>query len=188
MKETQEPETSEVAAKELPGPQGIGMAVAFSWGLAVQTALTPIIAIVNQSNSLKIAGLNPLLGNILFLIVGLIVASCLALFGEMVRSGHNWARLVQIVANALLTLDGIFSLFSLYQKVTVGNFWPLITEVILLVFSPLIVWRMTRPRTARWFKAISHAEARERHGGKWVWFIALWAIVGGALQTLAAMK
>jgi hypothetical protein len=60
--------------------------------------------------------------------------------------------------------------------------------VILVIFSPLIVWRLSRPSTARWFKNVTVAEARKRHGGKWVWFIALWAIVGGVLQTIVAMQ
>ncbi|MBO0796332.1 MAG: hypothetical protein J2P36_36030, partial [Ktedonobacteraceae bacterium] len=68
------------------------------------------------------------------------------------------------------------------------NFWPIVTEIILVIISPLIVWRLSRPATARWFKSVSVTEARRRHGGSWVWFIALWAIVGGVLQTLAAMN
>ncbi|HEY0754769.1 MAG TPA: hypothetical protein VGD98_12470 [Ktedonobacteraceae bacterium] len=188
MNEIQEAGTGESSSQELPGPQGIGMAVAFSWGLAVQVLLVPGIALFSQSTLLKISGISQTLSNVLGLILALLVACGLVLFGEMVRSGRNWARLVQIVANALLTLGGIFSLVNVYQGARTGNFWPLITTVILLVFSPLIARRLSRSRTAHWFKVITPAEARKRHGGAWVWFIALWALAGGILQTLAAMK
>ena len=188
MKETQEPEAGEMPAQELPGPQGVGMAVAFVWGLATQVLLDPIVSLFSQSTMLKIPGINQMLGNILFLALAVLVACGLVLFGEMVRSGRNWARLVQIGANALLTLGGIPALINLYRGFSTGNFWALITAVILLIFSPLIAWRLSRPRTAHWFKVVTPAEARKRHGGRWVWFIALWAIAGGILQTIAAMK
>ena len=186
--ETQESIVGETAVKELPAPQGIGMAVAFDWGLAVQTALIPIFILFNQSSLPRIPGLNPTLGIALLFVIAWPVACGLALFGEMIRSGRNWALRIQIVANALFSLIGIISLINLYQSITVGNFWPLVTEVILVIFSPLIVWRLSRSSTAYWFKVVTAREARKRHGGTWVWFIALWGIVGGILQTIASMK
>ncbi len=190
MKELQDSEAVEKIEEEvLPGPQGIGMAVAFSWGLAVQILLTPIITtFFSQSTMMKVPGISPALSTILSFVIALIVGVGLILFGEMVRSGHNWARRVQIVANALLFLGGLISLVNLYQSVKAGDFWPIITEVILVIFSPLIVWRLSRPVTARWFQAVTATAARKRHGGMWVVFIALWAIVGGVLQTLATIK
>ena len=183
------PDIKETTGKDLPAPQGIGMAVAFDWGLAVQILFTPIVyTVFGQSNQMKIPGLNPALGNVLFFIIAWAVAIGLIFFGEMVRRGRNWTRWIQLVANALLSLAGVFSLVHLYQSAITGNFWPFVTEIILLVFSPLIVWRLSRPVTARWFRLVTVAEARKRHGGTWVWFIALWAIVGGVLQTIAAMK
>ena len=41
-----------------------------------------------------------------------------------------------VVANALLSLVGIISLTNLYESIKVGNFWPLVTEVILIIFRP----------------------------------------------------
>lgn len=165
------------------------MAVAFDWGLAVQIALTPIVyTIFGQPNQMKMPGLNLALGNVLLFIVAWLVAIGLIIFGEMVRRGRYWTLWIQIVANALLSLVGIFSIVRLFQSLGMGNLWPLVTEVILLVFSPLIAWRLSRPVTARWFRMVTIAEARKRHGGSWVWFIALWAIAGGVLQTIAAMK
>jgi hypothetical protein len=189
LEETKKAEMIESAEKELPAPQGIGMAVAFDWGLATQVLLTPILSIFfGMSNTMKTPGSGPAPNNILFSIIALLIGIGLVLFGEQIRSGRKWARGIQIGANALLSLGGLLSLVRVYQGISVGNFWPVVTSVILLVFSPLIVWRMSRPATAVWFKNVPAVDARKRHGGKWVWFIALWAIVGGVLQTLAAMK
>jgi hypothetical protein len=175
--ETQETEAGEATRQELPAPQGIGMAVAFDWGLAVQILLTPFIAtFLNRSSLMNIPGLNPLLGDGLLFVVALLGAFALIVFGEMIRSGRKWALRIQIVANALLSIIGIFSLVNFSRNASVGNFWP------------LIVWRLSRPATALWFQLVSATDARKRHGGTWVWFIALWAIVGGVLQTIAAMK
>ena len=189
MKETQKPKATENALEELPAPQGIGMAVALDWGLAVQIFLTPItVTFFNLPAEAKIPGVNPTLGNVLLFVLAWPVAIGMILFGEMVRRGRNWARKIQVVANALLSLVGIVQLYSLYQSIKGGNFWPLVPEIILVIFSPLIFWRLTRLSTARWFKTVTVAEARKRHGGAWPWFIAIWAIVGGVLQTIAAMR
>ncbi|HLZ59740.1 MAG TPA: hypothetical protein VKR06_22550 [Ktedonosporobacter sp.] len=189
MKETQESEVRETEGKELPAPQGIGMAVAVDWGIAAQILLTPIIyPIFGRSNPIKISGLNPALGMVLFFVIACLVACVPAFFGEMIRRGRNWALRIQIVASALLSLAGIFSLVNVYRSVTGGNFWPLVTEVILVIISPLIVWRLSRPSTIRWFKEVTVAEASKRHGGRWIWFIALCALIGGLLQTIATIK
>jgi len=189
LKEVQQAsEEKEITEEKLPAPGGIGMAVAIDWGLAVQILLTPIIAVLSQSNQMNIPGLNPTLNIVLFFVVAVLFACVCVLFGEMLRRGRNWARWIQIVANTLLSLAGLGSLLNLYQSLKAGHLWPLVTEIILVVISPLIVWRLSRSSTARWFKAVTVAEASKRHGGKWVLFIALWAIVGGILQTIAAMK
>jgi hypothetical protein len=188
LKEAQESAGRATAAKELPLPQGIGMAVAFDWGLTVQLLLTPIIAtVLGQSSPVKIPGHHPILGKALLFIIAWPLACIPALLGEMRRRGRNWALKIQIVANVLLSLVGLFSLANLYRGLRAGNFWPLVTEVISVIISPLIVWRLSRPGTTRWFKTATVAEARHRHGGRWVWFIALWATGGAVLQTVAAM-
>ena len=51
---------------EQPAPQGIGMAVAFDWGLTVQILLTPILTtFFGNSNGYTIPVGNPLLKNVL---------------------------------------------------------------------------------------------------------------------------
>lgn len=187
MKETEKTEVVGTTETELPAPQGIGMAVAFDWGLAAQILLMPIVFMFfGPSNATKISGFSP--NNILLSVISVLVGIGIVLFGEMIRSGRNWALRIQIGVNALLTLVGLLSLVRVYQGIRVGDFWPVVTAVILLVFSPLIVWRLSRPATILWFKNVPAAAARKRHGGMWVVFIALWAIVGGILQILAAIK
>ena len=173
----------------LPNPQGIGMAVAFDWGLAVQIAVAPLL-MQNLDNisivkSLKLS--QPLVIT-LFVLISLPFAALLAIFGEGIRRGWRWTRPVQIVANTLGFFGGIATLFNVVQGSKTGNYWPTVTAVILLIFSPLIAWRMSRPATAKWFANVTSAEARQRHGGLWPWLILIWSIVGGVLQAIAATK
>lgn len=189
MHDLQEMKTRDATKRGLPAPQGIGMAVAFDWGLAVQVLLMPWIALfVNQSSLLTIPGLSPSLNESVFVVAAFAGAFVLAWFGELVRSGRRWTYRIQIGANALLSVAGIFSLINLVHSASQGNFWPAVTVVILLGISPAIVWRMSRPATIRWFHLVSAPEARARHGGLWIWFIALWALIGGVFQSIAALK
>jgi hypothetical protein len=189
LKEIQTSQANGNELQELPAPKGIGMAVALDWGLAVQILLTPIVyTVFNQSTLTGIPFLYSIPGKILLFVITWAVACLPAFFGEMVRRGRNWTLWIQIVATVLLSIGGLFSLVHLYQSIKVGNFWPLVTGFILVIIAPLIAWRMSRSSTRRWFKTVSVVDARKRHGGRWVLFIALWAIIGGILQTIAAMK
>ncbi|GCE16973.1 hypothetical protein [Dictyobacter kobayashii] len=135
--ETQKSTLETETVNELPAPQGIGMAVAFDWGLAVQIAFTPIFMLLfRPSSMLNITGFTPIGSNVFFVIVALVIACLPALFGEMIRSGRYWARNIQLVANILLSLGGLVGLINLYQSIKIGNYWPLVTEIILLIFSP----------------------------------------------------
>lgn len=173
----------------LPAPQGIGMAVAFDWGLAVQILVTPFLTLspgnLSFFKSLKLS--QPLLTGLL-LLISLPFVALIGIFGEGVRRGWRWTRPLQVGFNALLTVGGLVQLFSVWQSVKVGNYWPIVTSVILLIFSPLITWRMSRPATAKWFANVTSTQARKRHGGAWPWLILIWSIVGGILQTIAALK
>lgn len=165
------------------------MAVAFDWGLAAQMLATPILSILLHNNgplrsSSQGSGASPLLQYV-FLIP---VAAVFAVFGEAVRRGKRIARPIQVVANSLGFLGGIFAAFSLYQSSRQGNYWGSVAAVILLIFSPLIAWRMSRPATRRWFESVSSAEARRRHGGAWPWLIGIWAAVGGVLQAISTFQ
>jgi hypothetical protein len=173
-----------------PNPQGIGMAVAFDWGLAVQILATPFVVLLlgQDSNPFKQMKIGQPWITILFSLLTLPFAALVAIFGEGIRRGWRWTRGIQIGFNALAFLGGFASLYGLWQGSKQGNYWSAVTAVILLIFSPLIAWRLSRPATGRWFKTVSSAGARKRHGGLWPWLIAIWAIVGGILQAIAATK
>jgi hypothetical protein len=174
-------------AHALPAPKGIGMAVAFDWGLTAQILLMPFLSLFFGGPSmLGQLHLSLPLQALLSFVIALPFACLIFLFGEGVRRGWRWTRLVQMVINALLFLAGFVTLVGFIQQAQHGHYWSLVTVVILLIFSPLIVWRLSRPGTARWFANVTSAEARRRHGGAWPYLIALWAIVGGILQALAA--
>ena len=177
----------EVVADTQPGPQGVGMAVAFDWGLAAQILVMPIVSLLlGRPGMFKQFG--PTVGTLLATLVSLPFAALLAVFGEGVRRGWRWTRLVQLIANALLFVGGLAIIPSTWNGVKQGNYWPLVTETILLIFSPLIAWRMAGKRSTRWFDTVSSAVARRRHGGAWPFLIGIWAVVGGILQAIAALS
>ncbi len=170
-------------------PQGIGMAVAFDWGLVVQMLATPFLPLFfARTGIFSFLKLSPALTSIVLFVISLPFAALLAIFGEGVRRGWSWTRPVQVVANALLFLVGIAMVPNVWLSSKAGNYWPVVTDVILLIFSPLIAWRLSRPTTKRWFASVSSVEARKRHGGAWPWLIAIWSIVGGILQAIAAFS
>lgn len=190
MKETPiQPPSFDTDADKKNAPKGIGMAVAFDWGLAVQMLLTPILSIFLGSTFVsRRAALDPKITIIITFLIFWPMAILFALFGDGIRRGVRWTRPVQIAANTLGFLGGFGVLIQLWQGSKEGNYWSLVAAVILLVFSPLIAWRLSRPETARWFAIVTSAEAGKRHGGSWIWKIALWSIVGGVLQTLSTFR
>lgn len=173
--------------QDQPKPQGIGMAVAFDWGLAVQILVTPFLPFIikNSEPFIKLKLTQPL-ATFLAFAISLPFAALIAFFGESVRRGRRWTRPLQIGFNALGFLGGFATLFTFWQSSKSGNYWPSVTTIILLIFSPLIAWRLSRPATAKWFATVSSAAASKRHGGAWIFWIALWSIVGGILQAIAA--
>lgn len=187
-----EPVASSTAEKL--APQGIGMAVAYDWGLTVQLLAGPLLPLVlrNLTGSgfvqlpTSMLKLSPVPAALVSFLISLPFAAGIALFGEGIRRGWRWTRPVQIVFNTLLILLGLFTLRDAWQGSRVGNFWPAYSSVLLLIVSPLIAWRLSRPATAQWFKTVTSDEARKRHGGLWPWLILLWSLIGGLLQAIAA--
>lgn len=174
--------------EEQPGPKGVGMAVALDWGLVIQFFLFPVLPLLlSKTGLLKQPEATPLRTVLIMLGLLLIPAILIAIFGEGVRRGWNWTRYAQIALNSLLCIAGIFVLISSLQGFLQGHFWPLVPVSILLIVSPLIVWRMSRPETASWFASVKSAEARQRHGGMWPIYIALWATIGATLQVLSVI-
>lgn len=189
MKETSiQPQAAAAGQDKQLAPQGIGMAVAFDWGLAVQMLLAPILTLVfGASSSTQKSNANPLSNPIISFLVLWLLALLFILFGEGIRSGVRWTRPIQIVGNAVGFLGGFVLLVPLWDGIKTGNYWILVSVIILLIFSPLIAWRLSRSQTARWFATVSRAEARRRHGGTWILWIALWGIVGGTLVALSGL-
>ena len=172
----------------LPAPQGIGMAVTFDWGLAVQFLCTPFMPLfLHRPVTLKILGLTPPLPLFLYVPAALLLATCLVLLGEGGRSGWRWAWGLQLTANVLFTLLGLSRLGSYWHAILTGHYLDLFTAAILLILAPLVVWRLSRPQTYRWFKRVSSEQARRRHSGLWPWSIALCALTFGIAQTLVSL-
>ncbi len=192
MENSLQPEPTDTISEEKPRPRGIGMAVAFDWGLAVQMLVMPLLPLFSPFKSaglrLPALKLGPLPTSITPFLVSLPLVALFVVFGESIRRGQRWARPIQIVGNTLGFLAGLATLGNVWRSSKMGNYWPLVTAVILLVFSPLIAWQLSRPITGRWFASVSSAEARKRHSGAWPWWIALWGVVGGVLQAIAASQ
>jgi hypothetical protein len=169
-------------------PKGIGMAVAFDWGLAVQVLVTPFVTLfLGEPGMLKSFKLNPVMNTTVSFLLSLPFVALLAIFGEGVRRGWHWTRRIQVGFNTLGFFGGFFSLYNVWQGSKQGNYWGVVTSTILLIFSPLIAWRMSRPSTKKWFATVTSSDARARHSGAWPLLILLWSIVGGVLQAIAAL-
>ena len=188
LKETLQDNSTTNDAEQLPAPKGIGMAVAFDWGLTVELLLLPILMIFFGSSVLSTQPSTASKFVIAFtFLISWAIAALFGIFGEGVRRGWRWTRPVQIVGNSLGFLGGLALLVQLFNNIKVGNYWTLVPACILLIVSPLIAWRLSRPETAIWFKSVTSQEARKRHGGSWVWWIALWSIIGGTLVAIGAL-
>ena len=161
------------------------MAVAFDWGLTVELLLIPILSIFLGSPVFsKQTTTDSKFTIIISFLLSWAIAALFGVFGEGIRRGWRWTRPVQIVGNTIGFLGGFALLVQVWNGIKIGNYWTLVPAFILLVISPLIAWRLSRPETGKWFANVTSAEARKRHGGSWVWWIALWSIVGGSLVAL----
>ena len=188
MKETLPVSPAEPVVSQDAKPQGIGMAVAFDWGLTVELFLLPLFPSFSQMlASMKPFHLSSGTATLVAILLLWPIALCFAILGEAIRSGRNWARLIQIVFNALGFLGGITLAINVVGNIRTGDYLSLVPAFILFIISPLIAWRLSRPITAHWFKTISSTRARKRHGGLWLVFIALWSILGGVLVALGAV-
>ncbi len=185
MKETLQTHPTGNATEAFPAPKGIGMAVAFDWGLTVELLLIPILSIFLGSPA--VSNQTPM-GSQFAIVTSFLllwpIAALFGIFGEGIRRGWRWTRPVQLVGNTIGFLGGLFLLVPVWSGIKEGNYWTLVPAFILLGISPLIAWRLSRPATARWFATVTSVEARKRHGGSWAWWIALWAIIGGSLVAI----
>ncbi len=183
----------EANASATPGqpslkPGGIGTGVAFDWALAVQIVTDGFFFLSATFVGSSLVG-KPLAVRLALALASLVAAALIFAQGEALRRGRRVARIIQMVANALLVVVGLVNLPGLITALTrghiVGNIGSLVVELVLLVLSPLIVWLLTRKRTRDWFATTTSAEARARHSGRWLFWMALYAIIGGLAVAFA---
>jgi len=171
-------------APQMPGPRGIGTAVAFDWGLTAQLLLdVPFLALgVGPGSNLTTAALG---ARLLAAAITTIFAATTFTLGEGVRRGRRLPWILQIVINSLLFLGGFSLIPGTIHSLSTGHFGGLVPQLILLVASPAAVLLLTRKPTRVWIAQTTSAQARARHGGSWPWKIAIWAIIGGVAVLLS---
>jgi hypothetical protein len=162
----------------LPGPRGIGTGVTFDWALSVQLLIGGLSTILGTGlgalDARQPIGVRLAAGLVILVFAALIFAQ-----GEALRRGRRIAWIIQIVANALLVIDGFTEIPTTFHSLEMRQVSHLLRLIVLLVISPLIAWLLTRQPTRAWIASVSSAEARARHGGTWLLWIALWSIIGG---------
>ena len=177
-----EPTTTPAVAGS--GPGGIGTGVAFAWALSVQTVINAVSFVPGVGPGALLAG-QPIGLRLAAALLGVVFAGVVFTQGEALRRGRRVAWIIQIAANALLVLFGLTVVPGAVTSLGKGRVGDLVVAVVLLIVSPLIVWLLTRKRTRAWIASVSSAEARARHGGTWLLWIALWAIIGGTAIAFA---
>ena len=161
------------------GPRGIGTAVAFDWGLTAQLVIEAPFFVLGVGPGSAVAAL-PLGARLGAAAVTLIFAAITFALGEGVRRGRRLVWMFQIAINALLFFGGFPVLINGIHDLGQGHVGGLIPALIMLIASPAAAILLASKRTRAWIATTTSAEARKRHGGKWPWLIAIWAIIGGA--------
>jgi hypothetical protein len=165
-------------------PGGIGTGVAFDWALSVQLLTDGVFFLSATFAGSDLAG-KPLAMRLGMALGSVLGAAIVFTQGEALRRGRRVARIIQIVANALLVVYGLVNIPNLIQSLKAGQVGTLLVEVVLLVVSPLIVWLLTRRRTRAWFAMTTSGQARARHTGMWLVWMVVYAIIGGVAVALA---
>jgi len=159
------------ALETRPAPQGIGSAVSVDWAIGVQLVSQGVAALV----------LYPSARTALFMAGACVGAALPVLQGECLRRGKRWALGVQLVGMGLMPIGGLVSVPQAIADIRAGHPFAALSTGILLFVAPPIFWRLSRPQTRAWFRAVDSATARRRHGGRWIPAIAAIAVVGGLL-------
>jgi hypothetical protein len=115
-------------------------------------------------------------------LAGRLVAAAIAVgLGEALRRGVPAARAIQMGLCALLALSGVLGLVRLAggHSVARGQVFSLI---VILTFTPFIVWRLALPRTAGWFRqSRGRGRAPRVSGPAWVSALVAWSGAWGVL-------
>jgi uncharacterized membrane-anchored protein YitT (DUF2179 family) len=161
-------------------PRGIGTAVVFDWALAAQIVFGAVFAALGVGIGSATANISTAgrLGVALGLLGG---AAGVAAFGEAMRRGVRPIWMAQIGINALLFFVGARDIPATIQSVKDGHLGLLVHTFVLLIISPVIAWMLTRKATREWIAHTTRAEARRRHGGRWLVYIITYAIISGAI-------
>lgn len=165
-------------------PGGIGTGVAFDWALTVQIVTDGVCFLLGVGPGSSVAG-QPLPARLALALAAVVAAALVFTQGEALRRGRRIARIIQIVANSLLVIVGLVNLPGLISSLQNRQFGSLVVELVLLIVSPLIVWLLTRKRTRDWFATTTSAEARARHSGRWLFWMVLYAVIGGLAVAFA---
>lgn len=186
-------------AAHLPGPSGIGTATAFDWAIGFQLLTEAALLVAGRyaptsmgSSGMGMStgmGTTPGVFPRAAELVGLLVAAGIVFgFGEFVRRGNKLAWVLQLLLCSATTLVGLIELPGTLADLQHGQFSNLPTEIALLIVSPVIVALLSRRNTRAWVGHVPSEVARARHGGKWVYGILAWALVGGVLVALGQAR
>jgi hypothetical protein len=195
---TPNPGTPNLGAAQLPGPSGIGTGVAFDWALCAELIIVAVLFLAGR-NALASPGMGTGMGmgmrGAMGMSRGLMLASAVALLvvsvpiflqGEGLRRGRRWAWIIQVIFNALLIPVGLVSLPGAIAHVGPGHFGDLVVALVESVVSGVLVWLLLRPNTRAWVGTVTARAASARHSGRWIAWIVLYAIIGGAAIALNA--
>lgn len=168
-------------------PRGIGLGVAFDWATSIELVALAVaqLAGANVAGSFG-AGRQ---GTRLYVALLLLVLALIPFAqGEGLRRGYRWAWLIQLVANSIGAIGGLFTIPGAIASLRSGNAWPLLPTLILVLMSPWIAWRLSRPVTRAWIARADRAEARRRHDGIWLVQTFVGCAIGGILVALAVLN
>jgi hypothetical protein len=153
-------------------PAGLGVAVVFDWALAAQLVTQGIAGLGGHLG--QTGGAGGLAGRLL-------AAAVAVTLGEALRRGVPAARAIQMGLCALLALSGVVGLVRLAGGHGVGR-GQVLSLVVVLTFAPFVVWRLSLPRTARWFRqSLGRGRAPRVSGRGWVSALVAWSGTWGVL-------
>lgn len=158
----------------MPGdlPAGLGIAVVLDWALAAQLVTQGIAGLGGHLG--QSGGARGLAGR-------LAAAAVIASLGEALRRGVPAARAIQMGLGTLLTLSGLLGVVSLLSGHGVSRARVLSLGIV-LTFAPFTVWRLSLPRTARWFRRTRGRGGAPRLSGPgWVGALVAWSAAWGVL-------
>lgn len=171
---------SATAAPDEVVPAGLGVGIVFVWALATQLTVQGIAGAVGA------LGLHLGAGGVA---VRLGVAAILVLLGEGLRQGVEIARWAVIALALLVTLPGVTRGLAFLG----GHRLPasaVLSELIVVTWTPWIVWRLSARRTVRWFHLTGGWAERLRRRGPWYSALAGWTVIAVlvAIQTAGAHR